>query len=232
MPVVFEFHRSIYLPPNPPSPPASATLTPGTEFVVPIGETEGNFFNWAGGGKNQDPFNTGGFVYNPLEAPVDGDDPSPSAFAAYPLRPNFASVEVWVRAYFGGTGWTSVTNIRARATSIDLTGYGSGAWLNGRIATQYPIGDLGLVDGFSLAGAQAFGGPHYLQPGTALGPPLSVMQQASLVGTSGSLDITPGDGVTPGSAYSKYLVLQLATGSSPTPGEGGHTDITVSYDES
>ena len=231
MPVVFEFHRSIYIPPNPPAYPLS-TLTPGTELVVPIGETGGNFFNWAGGGKDIDPFDTGAQTHNALEAPVEGDDASPSNFSSYPLKPDAASVEVWLRAYFGGSGWTTVTNIRLFATSIDMTGYGDGAWLNGRVATQYPVDDVDIVGGASFAGATAFGGPHYLQPGTALGPPFSQMQQSIFSDLSGYLDLTPGDGVTPGSAYSKYAVLQLATGSGPTPGEGGHTDFTISYDES
>lgn len=232
MPLGFEFHRSTYLPPNPQSPANGSGFIPGTEFITPVGDASGNFFNWAHGGKDLDPFDTGANTYNVLEAPVSGDDPIASNFSTYPLKPDFASVEVWIRGYFGGTGWTNITNVKLYATSVDLTDYGSGAFLNGRIATQYPLGDEDLVGGTSDFNGVQLAGPHYLQPGILQGPILSVMQQSS-IGSGGFLDLTPGDGVTPGPLpYSKYAVLQLATGSGPVPGEGGRCTFTMTYDES
>jgi len=240
MPVVFEWRRSTYVPPDPPQ-NGVAPHVPGTEQITSVGETGGNFFNWSKGAKNLDPFNTGANTHDLFEAPVDGDDWNAANFSVHQLVPDAASVEVWIRPYFGGSGWTAITDLRFYMTSRDLTGYGAGAWVNCRVATQYPLGDADLVGGVSDYGTlypDGLAGPHTLQPGfdsgsgAIIGPPLSVMEQAALGGNSNYFNLTPGEGVTPGIAYGKYAVLQLATGSEPLPGEGGRQTFTLSYKES
>jgi hypothetical protein len=228
----FEFHRSVYLPPNPPGGPGSPAV--GTEFVVPIGKTGGNFINWTSAGTilkllNGTPEGQTQ-IYDQVEAAVWGDDPNPSNFAIYPHPPDSASVEVWLRGYFGGSGWTQITRVRLYATALDLDGYGSGAFLNGQVKVQYPTGDTTLVGGLNELN---LAGPHFQRPsGGSETPTVSPMQQSPVNSSQGYLDLTPGEGATPSQPYSKYAVLQLATGSDPTPGEGGRSEFTLVYDES
>lgn len=232
MTAVFEFRRSNY--------DKNLDLTgsdfPAREVVTSIGESGGNFFNWTSGQYNAAMLAAGTGVASVDQPNVDGDVADPTLFPLYPMAESLASVEVYLRGYWSGTGWSNVTGIKLFVPLLDVTGYGTGAWINGRIVDQYPTGDSGLVDGLNPNG---HAGPLFLRPDTTFPDPYgsgitAIMQQSSNP-NQGALDLTPGSGVTPespASQYSRYAVLQLVTGSNPTPGQGGQSTFKLTYDES
>lgn len=226
MPALFEFRRSTY---------KRELDTTGTDYesrevVTTVGSTGGNFFNWTKGS-----FNADSLALYPDEANVDGDTSDPSKFPLFPLDPNAASVEVYLRGYWGGTDFTTVTSVKFFAPQIDMSGYGQGAWVNARIVDQYPNGDPSLVGGKNPNNNP---GPLFLRPDIVF-PSFpdgvkSILQQSNDP-IFGSLDLTPGLGISQddeASRHSRYLVLQLVTGSDPTAGEGGQCTFKVTYDES
>jgi hypothetical protein len=221
MPTDFEFRRSTY------APPATAGSGPGTEVITAIGASGGNFINWTGGFKDTSSEDQFGTPYSNFDAPVIGDDPHPNNFTLYPLKPDLASVEIWFRGFFFGSAGL-ITNIRLFLTNKDLEGYGQGAQIHGRISDQFPVGDTALVGGVNAAGEA---GPNFRAPGAAGGESPSPLEQNQFQNASGFLDLTPGDGATD-QTYSRYAVLQLETGSSAKPGEGGRSDFRLRYDES
>lgn len=226
MPATFEFRRSTY----DRTLDSSGTDYASREVVTTIGGTGGNFFNWTRGAFNADSLAT-----YPNSANVDGDNSDPTVFPLHPLLPSAASVEVYLRGWWGGSDWTSISNIRFFAPTIDLSGYGQGAWVNARAVDQYPTGDSSLVGGLNPNDDP---GPLFLRPDAVFvsypSGVKSILQQSNDP-TLGALDLTPGLLVTPAdedSRYSRYVVLQLVTGASPDAGEGGQCTFKLTYDES
>lgn len=223
----FAFHRSTY------NPVLDLTTLHDDfairEVVTPVGSHAGNFFNWTNGVVSTTVTTFGNNDNIPLtERPILGDDPDPTKYPLYPLKPNWAAVEVYLRCFFGGTGFTAVTNVKLLMTHADLFSYGTGSYVNGRAVDQYPTGETGLVGGTNPYGSA---GPMYVPPGFGqinINPtPMQVSQNPD----QGFLDLTAGNSIG-ANGYSRYGVLQMVTGSEPVPGDGGTCDFTVYYDES
>ena len=176
------------------------------EVLTSFGSS-GNIFNWTGG------------YWDSSMSKVRGDDPVPANYADYPLYAydesnGGASVEVWLRVHITGT-YTAVTNIKFWIEEMDLSGYGAGAGIYGRIESAYPYST----------------GPEWTHPAKRT-PPESY--STMIVGYDNGLDITPGTGISPGgiTEYSNYAVLQLLTGIGGLPGKGGETTFVATYDVS
>jgi len=191
------------------------------EVVTSIGSNGGNFFNFNNGSPNTND-DVSGYPYN--ERGSIGDIVDPMAFPEYPLRTSGASVEVWLRGYWSGD-FGAISNIHFICTLLNMEGYGQGAWINGRVADQYPTGDADLVGGVNNMG-QA--GPHIYLPSTGTLDLTAPMSQSSDPNV-GYLDLTPGYDT---SDYSRYAVLQLCLGANTWPGEGGRSSFAIYYDES
>lgn len=221
----FSFARSIYQP--------WLDTTAGSDFeiretVVNIGQHGGNFWNWTGGSLDVVTrfLDSGSTVIPTYLKPVIGDTSDQTVFYQHPMRASWASVEIYIRAHFAqGTGFYQVSNIHLIATRLDLSGYGDGAYLNGRMADNYPTGDPDLA----YLNPDGAGGPAW-RPNSIVGSAPTPMTQ-SQDPDAGHLDLTPGSGVG-GPGYSRYAILQLHTGENPQPGEGGSCDFALYYDES
>lgn len=220
----FEIRRSVYGPAL--DDPNSPSYTMRESVATVMAGSGGNAFNWTDG--RQAIENNIAFPVN--ERGILGDTHDETNYPFFPLKASKASVEVWFRCYFGGTSFSAVTNIRLICSRLGLEGYGTGAYLNGRVADQYPTGDPSLVGGVNPFGGA---GPLWLKPDHPGHTPSvkSIMQQSGSF-DQGYLSLSPGTANGPGSPYSRYAVLQLVTGSEPTPGEGGRSEFSITYDES
>jgi len=222
----FEFRRSTY---DVTLDSAGAPLYTTREVVTFIGSSGGNFFNWAGGRPLTLVDNPNLVGYPLQDRGILGDTAEALVFAQYPLLPNQASVEVFLRGYWSGT-FSTVSNVRLLCTALGVDGYGEGAYVNGRVLDQYPTGDSSLVGGLNPFG---YAGPLWLKPDhPGNSPSVKAPLQQSQDPQQGFLDLTPGSGVAPGTPYSRYGVLQLVTGPNAAPGEGGRSRFALFYDES
>ncbi|MFT5266620.1 MAG: hypothetical protein ACI88C_000041 [Acidimicrobiales bacterium] len=221
----FSFRRSIY---QPWLDTTSSSSTPNYEIretPVNVGQHGGNFWNWTGGVLDVETLYSDQSVIPTAMKPVVGDISDPTAFYQHPMRASWASVEIYIRAFFGGSAFYQITNIHMIATRLDLSGYGDGAYVNGRMADNYPTGDPDLA----YVNPDGAAGPVW-RPNTAVGSSPAPMQQ-SQDPDAGFLDLTPGDGIGV-EGYSRYGILQLNLGENPLPGEGGGCDFALYYDES
>jgi hypothetical protein len=222
----FEFRRSTY------DVTLDSAISPTydvREVISSIGSSGGNFFNWAAGRPLTVADNPEVGDFPLKERGILGDNPDPATFPEFPLLPNAASVEIYFRGYWSGT-FTLVSNVRLLLTLLDVEGYGEGAYINGRVLNQYPNGNPDLVGGTNPF---TYAGPLWLKPDhPGNNPSVKSPMQQSQDPSQGFIDLTPGEGVTPGFPYSRYAVVQLVTGPNAVPGEGGRSSFALYYDES
>lgn len=138
----------------------------------------------------------------------DVDSPGPGSAATAITAGDF-SYQVYVRGKFahpaGGPNFSAITNIRYYASNLDLTGYGTGAYVLGSGLTAYP------------------GGSNASMSGT--------WDPIPTVGVSG-IDVSTANLGAGTEGYTNWVGLQLkTTTTSPVPGAGGLITWTLQYDE-
>jgi hypothetical protein len=137
------------------------------------------------------------------------DAPGPSAGAADAIRAGDFSYHVYLRAYFNqpasGVNWSSISNIKYYGSSIDLSGYGDGAYILAKDLTTY-----------TPATGQSMSGIWDVLPTTA--------SSGVDISTSGLVTGTPG--------WTEWVGLQLKTNSTNAlPGQRSYQYFTLIWDE-
>jgi hypothetical protein len=136
----------------------------------------------------------------------NADTTTPSDYSANPITAGNSSYEVYINGHWTGA-FNAITANLVWMSTLSVTGYGTGAAITGSVPTDYVAPTTATNADADIPTVE----------GSALNPTVSDGVGSPDVGVAG---------------FSKFVRMQLKTGSDASPGDGGSSTLTFKWSES